>query len=85
MQNRYFCRLAFALAVLTIEINKKVAGQHPESSDLAGGALMVMGIFFGGMFLVLTAMFHLAIGRRPARQKVLVSRRTLKRKNRAGA
>jgi hypothetical protein len=46
---------------------------------------MVMGIFFGGMFLVLTAMFHLAISRRPARQKVLVPRRTLKRKDRDGA
>jgi hypothetical protein len=50
---------------------------------------MVLGIFFGGMFLVLTAMFHMASQvwrhRRPARQKVLVSRRTLKLKDRAGA
>ncbi|HZE21903.1 MAG TPA: hypothetical protein VE082_07615 [Desulfobaccales bacterium] len=49
---------------------------------------MVMGIFFAGAFLVLSAMFHMAFqawrSRRPARQKILVSRRTLNRKDQSG-
>jgi hypothetical protein len=50
---------------------------------------MVMGIFFGGMLLVLTAMSHMAIQvwrhREAARQQVPVSRRALNRKDQSGA
>ncbi len=50
---------------------------------------MVMGIFYAGMFLVLTALSHMTIqvwrGRKPVRQRVLVSQRPpLNWKDRSG-